>query len=138
MARKNSDANGPSHTAGLLAFTIDPTTARIVKLEACDASGARHPLSPEEKTSLVKRIGDRERTLERVVERAFEAGIACVLDGEESEGAVESSEDVELTHKLLAPLIEKSSARELIERRALDRAILDTLIEHAIAPAQAE
>jgi len=139
MAKKDSNATGPSQTAGLLAFTIDPTTARIVKLEACDAGGARRELSLEEKTSLVKRIGDRERTLERVVERAFEAGIACVLDGEtESEGAVESSEDVELTHKLLVPLIEKSAARELIERKALDRAILDTLIEHAIAPAQAE
>jgi hypothetical protein len=58
-----------------------------------------------------------KRTLEQVVERAFEAGIACVLDDEtEADGADESSEDVELAHRLLLPLIEHSAAGELIER----------------------
>jgi hypothetical protein len=139
MTKHDSAARGHSHTAGLLSFTIDPRTARIVKVEACDASGARHELSQDERTSLVKRRGGSTRTLEQVVERAFEAGIACVLDGEtESGGADESSEDVELTHRLLLPLIEHSGAGALIERKVLDRAILDTLIEHAIVHAPAE
>ena len=132
MTNDDSAAHGPPETAGLLAFTIDPGTARIVKLEVFDESGTRHELSQDERASLVKRRAERKRTLEQVVERAFEAGIACVLDGEaEAEAADESLEDVELTHRLLVPLIEHSAARELIERRVLDRAILDTLIEHA-------
>ena len=139
MANEDSATHGAPETAGLLAFTIDPGTARIVKLEAFDESGARHELSQDERASLVKGRAERKRTLEQVVERAFEAGIACVLDGEaESEGAEESLEDVELTHRLIAPLIEHSAARELIERQVLDRVILDTLIEHAIVPAPAK
>jgi hypothetical protein len=77
-----STAHASLETAGLLAFTIDSRTARIVKLEAFDATGARHELSQDERARLLKRRGERERTLEQVVERAFEAGIACVLDGE--------------------------------------------------------
>lgn len=139
MTKHDSAAHGRSHTAGLLAFTIDPRTARIVKLEAFDASGARHELSPDERTSLVRRRGERKRTLEQVVERAFEAGIACVLDGPtEADGADESLEDVELTRQLLLPLIEHSAAGTLIERKVLDRAMLDTLIEHAIVHEPAE
>jgi hypothetical protein len=70
MTKRDSAAHGPSHAAGFLAFTIDPRTARIVKLEAFDARGARHELSQEERTSLIKRRGERKRTIEQVVERA--------------------------------------------------------------------
>jgi len=131
MPNSRAAARDTSQSAKLLSFTIDPSTAQIVKLEALDASGARHELSDGEKASLVK--GRSEQTLERVVERAFEAGMACVLDGEsESEDKAETSEDMELTHRLLVPLIEHSAARKLIARDALDRAILDTLIEHSM------
>ena len=135
MKNDDSEARGASDIAtGFLAFTIDPRTARIVKLEALDDTGARHELSREEKAGLVRQRGDGERTLEQVVERAFEAGIACVLDGEtEPDERDERLEDVELTHRLLMPLIEHSAAKNLIARNVLDRAMLDTLIEHATA-----
>jgi hypothetical protein len=128
------------HTANeLLAFTIDPSTGRIVKLEAL-TDGVRHELTDEEKARLIQR--SRQKTVERIVERAFEAGIACVLDGDGSEEeASESIEDVELTHRLLSPLIAHSAARELMAREMVDRTILDTLIEHSLtasSPAGAE
>ena len=120
--------------AKLFAFTIDASTARIVKLETLDASGARHELSEEEKASLARE--ENGDGLEDVVERAFEAGIACVVGGEESqEKTEESAEDAELRHMLLTPLIEHSPAKRLIEREALTRAILGTLIQHATKPA---
>ena len=120
--------------AKLFAFTIDANTARIVKLETLDASGARHELSEEEKASLPRE--ENAKGLEDVVERAFEAGIACVLGGEEpQEKSEESAEDAELRHMLLTPLIEHSPAKRLIEREALTRAILGTLIQHATKPA---
>jgi hypothetical protein len=121
----------------LFAFTIDANTAQIVKLETLDASGARHELSEEEKASL--REGT-EGGLEEFVERAFEAGIACVLGSGEGQDKVdESAEEAELRHLLLTPLIEHSAARRLMQREALSRAILGTLIQHATKePAAAE
>ena len=59
------------HSAELLTFTIDPRTGRIVKLEGLNADGARRELTDDEKTRLIKQ--PRERTVERIVERAFEA-----------------------------------------------------------------
>lgn len=134
MSDDNAAAQNGKHSGNLLSFTIDPNTAQIVKLESLDARGERHELTNEEKATLLKRGHDRERTLERVVERAFEAGIACVLDDGRPEpaGKSETLEDVELTHRLLVPLIERSEARELFARDVLDRAMLDTLIEHSI------
>lgn len=115
----------------LLTFTIDADTAQIVRLESLDASGARHELSEDEKATLVKEGG--EDRLEAVLERAFEAGIACVLDsGVVQETEKESQEDTELRHLLLAPLIEHSPARHLMEHDVLNRAILDTLVEHSM------
>jgi hypothetical protein len=121
----------------LFTFTIDASTAQVVKLESQDAGGTRHELSEEEKASLAS---EGSEDLEELVARAFEAGIACVLGGNEREDkAEEPAEEAELRHMLLAPLIEHSPARRLIQREALSRAILGTLIQHATkAPAEAE
>jgi hypothetical protein len=68
-----------------------------------------------------------------VVERAFEAGIACVLDGNGLEDdSSESADDVDLTHRLLVPLIEQSAAKKLMAREVVDRTVLDTLLEHSL------
>jgi hypothetical protein len=119
-------------------FTIDASTAQVVKLETEDASGARHELSAEEKASLAQ--AGHEGSLEELVERAFEAGIDCVLgDGNPEERASEPADEAELRHLLLTPLIEHSSAKRLMQREALSRAILGTLIQHATKePAAAE
>ncbi len=123
----------------VFAFTIDASTAEVVKLETLDASGTRRELSAEEKATLAQAGG--EGGLEEFVERAFEAGIACILGTDErQEPAEEPAEDAELRHLLLAPLIEQSAARRLVQPGALNRAILGTLIRHATkkAPAPTE
>jgi hypothetical protein len=123
----------------LFAFTIDTSTAQIVKLEALDASGARRELSEEEKASLAS--AGTDAGLEEFVEKAFEAGIACVLgDDEQQDKAGEPADEAELRHLLLAPLIEHSPVKRLMQREALSRAILGTLIQHATnkAPADSE
>jgi len=122
----------------LFTFTIDASTAQVVKLEAQDAGGVRRELSEEEKASLAQ--AGTAVDLEQFVERAFEAGIACVLGGGGPEDrADEPAEEAELRHLLLTPLIEHSPARRLMQREVLSRAILGTLIQHATkAPAAAE
>ena len=134
MRKSVKDKGNPA--AELLAFTIDPGTGRIVKLEGLTADGVLHELTDDEKARLIRR--PREKTVERVVERAFEAGIACVLDGNGVEDdASDSTEDVELTHRLLSPLIEHSAVRDLMARDVVARTLLDTLIEHSLMSSSA-
>ncbi|MDG2570778.1 hypothetical protein P7L87_24820, partial [Vibrio parahaemolyticus] len=73
--------------------------------------------------------------LEQLLEQAFEAGIACVLGGEdESVGAREPKEEADLRRILLKPLIDESPAARLMRRDVLDRAIVETLIHHSLKP----
>jgi hypothetical protein len=121
----------------LFAFTIDASTAQIVKLEALDASGARHELSEEEKARLAQ--AGAESGLEEFVEQAFEAGIACVLgEDERQQAGEEPAEEAELRHLLLTPLIEHSPVKRLMQREALNRAILGTLLQRAVKKLSAE
>ena len=70
--------------------------------------------------------------MEAIIEQAFEAGIAYVLGDEgDEDDPMESEKDANLRHLLLRPLIENSSAKRLIRRDVLSRAILKTLIDHA-------
>lgn len=128
---------GTEQSAGKrFTFTIDANTAQLIKVETTDGTGASHELSDEEKASLAKEGVGR---LEQVFEEAFEAGINSVLgeDGREESEAKEDKVDAELRHLLLARLIDESPVRRLLRREALDRAILDTLIQHSMQPATA-
>lgn len=114
----------------LFAFTIDASTGQVLKLESLDASGSRRELSEEEKVSLAEAGGDER--LEQFVEKAFEAGIACVLGEDNSQHATEEpAEEAELRQLLLTPLIERSPVKRLMQREALNRAILGTLLQRA-------
>ena len=114
----------------LIHITIDAETARVVHIEGVDASGDRHELSPAEREVLLQRTADGR--LEDLVERAFEAGIACVLDDDvDYTAGTESPEDAELRHELLTPLIERSAVRHLTDKSVLERAVLSTLIDHS-------
>jgi len=132
--------NEIARSAGrLFAFTIDANTAQVVKLETLDASGARRELSDEEQASLVQAAS--EEGLEEFFEKAFEAGIACVLGEDERQHKTdEPAEEAELRHLLLTPLIEHSPVKRLMQREALNRAILGTLLQRAMKkpPADAE
>jgi hypothetical protein len=129
-SRKKVISSPARPTTTLITLTIDPRTARIVRLEGVDAAGRRHELTAADTSSWLERPQDQ--SVERLVERAFEAGIACVLDGDcGPDNPNESREDVELAHRLLVPLIEQSSAKALVARDVLDRAILHTLLERS-------
>jgi hypothetical protein len=113
-----------------LAIVMDAETARVVRVEGVDRTGGHHELPAAEKTALAKR--GRAGRIEDVIQQAFEAGIACVLDAHaEPDAAEESAEDAALRGRLLAPLIERSAVRRLLDAAVLDRAILNTLIEHS-------
>ena len=129
-ATVKTDQAVPRFTA--ITIKIDPESADVLRVEGVDSTGARHELSAEERKSLVLAGGRAER-LSAVVEEAFEAGIASVLGdgGEEEEADEESPEDAELRRMLLAPLMARSAIRRLTERKALNRAILGTLLEHS-------
>jgi len=133
-ARSKAAAPEQAAPAELVAFTVDATSGHIVTIEAVDAAGARHEMSDEGKARLTR--GPARATLERVIEQAFQAGIDCVLgDGGAEER--ESKDDAELSRVLLLSLIERSGVRRLMQRDALHRAIVATLIEHAAASGSA-
>jgi hypothetical protein len=116
-------------------FTIDAESAQVVRFETVDASGASHEVSDEEIASLAKQGTQK---LEQALEEAFEAGIDCVLGGEDRKSeAQESEKDAELRHLLLMPLIEHSPARRLLERNTVNRVLLETLIQRSTQPSPA-
>ena len=113
-------------------FTIDADTAQVVKFEAVDASGSSHEISGEEMATLAQQGSQK---LEQALEEAFEAGIDCVLGGEDRPSETkESEEDAELRHLLLTPLIEHSPAKRLLQPEAMNRLLLETLIQRSSKP----
>jgi hypothetical protein len=117
----------------LFTLTIQAKTGQVVKLECSDGGGELHELTEQEKNNLGKEaIND---TLEALIERAFEAGIACALgDSLGEDEAEESEEEADLRHLLIDPLIQQSPAQRLIQLEVLSRAFLGTMVRHAIAP----
>ena len=129
--RKQGKTAGTTPSGGnLFSFTLDASTGEVVKVETLDAAGTRRKV-PERRRKTLAREG-RERVEEVLVE-AFEAGIDCVL-GDSSEPS-ETDRDAELRHDLVAPLIKRSAASRLLKPESLNRAILGTLMQHAINPA---
>ena len=128
--RPTARADQPDHKLTAITVTVDADTAKVVRVEGLDATGTSHELSDDEKASLVTRENGR---LEELVEQAFEAGIACVLEGDtEPDTTKESAMEAELRHLLLTPLIEHSAARHLLERAVVERALLGTLLAHSM------
>lgn len=126
--RKSKPVTPEKPPAGTYAFTVDTAKGRIVGIEKVDG-GAREAVSPAELAQLAKAHG--ATPLRHLVERAFEAGIACVL-GEEAEAETsESKQDSELSGVLLQTLIEGSKAKELLKSDTLDRTFIGALFSQA-------
>jgi hypothetical protein len=126
-------AHGRDAPEALVVVTLRAADGSVVKIEAVEPDGSRHELSASDTPRL---LGERPKpTLEHLVQEAFEAGIACVLD-EAAEASVdeasgESAEEVDLHDALLGSLIEHSPARHLLRREVLGSAMLGTIIREA-------
>lgn len=127
----------PSSSGGLITATIEAATGKIVDIRSVDEAGEPIELTTDRRARLSEQLG--ETTLEDLFERAFEAGIACVLgdDTEVDADADESEEEAALRHEILQPMIEHSAARRLIQQDVLGRAIVGTLIRKAAARSHA-
>jgi len=132
-ARARSARSERTATADLISFTVEAATGRLIRVDAVDAAGTRRELSDDQRASLAI---DDSPTMENIVERAFEAGIDCVLGGEAVEDEAEEADDADLRRALLRSLIARSAAKRLIQREVLRRAIVGTLIADAAGASQ--
>jgi len=132
MPKSSPPTSQPSQNADLLSITVNAKTGQIVKVESIDDAGIRRDLSDEMKADLAKERG--KDTLEELLERAFEAGIACVLGGATAEDNGLDEEEARLRQLLLRPLIRRSAAERLMQPDVLARAILETMIRNTIKP----
>ena len=83
---------------------------RILKIEKVEGT-TRRDLQDDDAASLTSKAAP---TLGALIERAFEAGIACVLGVRaEREEADESDEEAELRRALLEPLMEGTRANTM-------------------------
>src|SRR6516225_3334106 len=98
-----------------LAFTLDTSTGEISKIENVDSSGQRRELSKPERLDLAKE--HRGVGVEALLERAFEAGIASLLDDENGkEDESETEEEAGVRQILLRPLMEGTFAGRAMRR----------------------
>ena len=105
-----------------LAFTIDATTGEIIKIEDPDSAGQHRELSKTETLDLAKER--RGVDVEAMLERAFEAGIACLLDEDDGEeGESETEEEAGVRQILLRPLMSGTFAAHGMRREVLRQAI---------------
>jgi hypothetical protein len=137
-AEKPKEPNEERPSSGgqdLFAFTLDANTGQIIKLEKADSAGVRRQLSELEKLSLRSRKS--WRTVEALVEQAFEAGIGCILGNEdekdEAQDSEESETEAEVRRTLLQPLLERGRTKTLFQRKVLGQAILATALQQITA-----
>jgi hypothetical protein len=79
--------------------------------------GSRRDLRDDERASLSAKAAP---TLDALIERAFEAGIACVLGVQARHAEVEETdEEADLRRALLVPLMENTWAQDSLKTRGL-------------------
>jgi hypothetical protein len=118
---------------GLFACIINASTGEVTRLEKVDSAGALRQLSEQDKAGL-----RAWHPLEAVVEQAFEAGMACVLGGDETNEEQESEDEAEARRILLLPLMEQSRTMTLLRRSPLGQAVLATALQQVTAPQSPE
>jgi len=111
-----------------LAFTIDTGTGEIIKIESVDSADQRRELTKTEKLDLAKE--SRGVGVEALLERAFEAGVACLLDDDDrKEDESETEEEAGVRRVLLQHLMERTTVARAMRRQVLRQAIVQTLIQ---------
>jgi hypothetical protein len=123
-----SASNAQTPPPRRLAFTFDASTGEIVKAENVDSGGQRRELSKADRQDLAKEHPGTG--VEALVERAFEAGIASLLDdGDRKEDDSETEDEAGVRRILLKPLMERTFAARALKREVLRRAIVQSLIQ---------
>ena len=136
-AKSASTTQAPTSRSQHLAFTLDASTGEIIKIESADSAGQRRELSKTERLDLAKE--SRGAGVEALLERAFEAGIACLLDGDDKkEDGGETEEEAGVRQILLQPLMEGTFAARAMRREVLRQAIVQTLIQDVISSGGSE
>jgi hypothetical protein len=128
-ARPNPSPGAPA--SNLFALTVNASTGEIVKIEKVEGAGTRRDLRDDDKAELTAKAVP---TLDALIERAFEAGIASVLGVEAGHAeAEESDEEADLRRALLMPLMEGTWAKDFLKREFLGKAILASAVAHVTA-----
>ena len=110
-----------------LTFTLDGRTEQILKFQGVDAWGQHRDISQTEQLKLAKQF--RGPGVEALLEGAFEAGIASLLDDGNEHAGGETEDEIGIRRVLLRPLIEDSFAARALQRETLRKAVLQTLIQ---------
>ena len=127
----------PTSRSQRLAFTLDTSSGEIIKIESADSAGQRRELSKTERLDLAKE--SRGAGVEALLERAFEAGIGCLLDEEDKkEDEGETEEEAGVRQILLQPLMERTFAARAMRREVLRQAIVQTLIRDIVSSGGSE
>ena len=127
----------PTSRSQRLAFTLDTSSGEIIKIESADSAGQRRELSKAERLDLAKET--RGAGVEALLERAFEAGIASLLDREDrKEDEGETEEEAGVRQILLQPLMERTFAAHAMRREVLRQAIVQTLIRDIVSSGGSE
>ena len=135
-AKSVSTTQAPSSRPQRLAFTLDAGTGEIIKIESSDSAGQRRELSKTERLDLAKE--SRGVGVEALLERAFEAGIACLLDEDKKEDDNETEEEAGVRQILLQPLMERTFAAHAMRREVLRQAIVQTLVQDIVSSGGSE
>ena len=129
--------NAPAPPPRRLAFTFDASTGEIVKIETVNSTGHHRELSKAERLDLAKE--HRGASVEALLERAFEAGVACLLDDEDGkEDESETEDEAGVRRILLKSLMERTFAARALRREVLRQAIVQTLIQDVTSSGESE
>ena len=102
-----------------------------------NSTGHHHELSKTERLDLAKE--GRGVGVEALLERAFEAGVACLLDDDDrKEDESETEEEAGVRRVLLQHLMERTLAARALRREVLRQAIVQTLIRDVTSPGESE
>jgi hypothetical protein len=135
--KKSASTTGEAPRVDRLALTLDANTGEVLKFEAVDAAGQHRELSQSERLELAK--ARRGEAVEELIERSFEAGLACLVGGADGpEDETETEDEAGFRRLLLRPLIEKSVVARSLRRDALRQAIVRSLIRDVVGDLEPE
>ena len=119
-----------------MVFTLDTATGGALKLEVVDATHVPREITKAERLELARKFHDG---VDALLERAFEAGVAVLLDGDGAkEERDETDDEAGVRRILLEPLLEETFAARDARRASIRKAIVRSLIEDVAAAGRPE